>query len=539
MELELGNTGLLLLLICSPMLGIFLLAVKKYSDEISARIAIGSSFLTFLISLAMFLKFDRNKSGFQMGQVLPWLPDIGLTFSLGVDGLSVWLILLTSFLTFLVLVSFSSITQKLRGYLINVLFLEIGMLGTFVSLDVLQFYVFWELMLIPMYFLIGIWGGKNRIYASLKFFIYTAFGSLLMLVAIAYLEYQFVNQFQDVSFYLSDLAKVRLTETEEYSLFLAFAFAFLIKVPVFPFHTWLPDAHVEAPTGGSVILAGVLLKMGIFGLVRFGINLFPVATIHFAPYLAVLGIIGIIFGALVAWVQTDIKKLVAYSSVSHMGFCLLGFSVLNPEGFQGALIQLLNHGVSTAALFFLVGVLYDRTHTREIADYGGIVSKVPMFCFVFMIFMLSSIGLPLTNGFIGEFLVLLGSFKGFYTLNGSTVHNLPLTIFCSLGAVLGVVLGALYMISLYRRVVFGKLNTEIHNLSDLSAREIFVFTPLLLLVFLIGLYPNFILRDLEGTTKDSLRIISVSTQKLEKEGDRRISPITKLDQKINSNQSGV
>ncbi len=537
MELELGNEGLLFLIVFSPLLGIALLAMRKFSDVTSARIAISSSFITLVITLFMFFQFDRAKSGFQMCQVLPWVPEIGLTFSLGVDGLSVWLMLLTSFLTFLVLVSYSSITQRLRGYLINVLFLEIGMLGTFVSLDVLQFYVFWELMLIPMYFLIGIWGGKNRIYASIKFVLYTAFGSLLMLVAIAYLEFLFVNQFQDVSFYIGDLAKIKFTQPEEYLLFLAFALAFLIKVPVFPFHTWLPDAHVEAPTGGSVILAGVLLKMGIYGLVRFGITLFPLATVHFAPCLAVLGIIGIVFGALVAWVQTDMKKLVAYSSVSHMGFCLLGFSMLNPEGFQGALIQLMNHGISTAALFFLVGVLYDRTHTREISDYGGIVTKVPVFSFVFMIFMLSSIGLPLTNGFIGEFLVLLGTFKGFYIINGATPSVLLITVLCTLGAVLGVILGALYMISFYRRVVFGKLNPNIHNLSDLSAREIFVFTPLLLLVFIIGLYPNLILRDLEGTTQDSLNTISTAVAK--GENNRDLTSYTKLNHDINSNQSGV
>jgi NADH-quinone oxidoreductase subunit M len=535
MELELGQEGLLLLLVFSPLLGIILLASKKFSDKVSAGIAIFSSVVTLILSVVVFSCFDRTKVGFQMGQNLPWLPEIGLNFSVGIDGLSLWLLLLTSFLTFLVLVSYSSVTNRLRGYLINILFLEIGMLGTFVSLDVLQFYVFWELMLVPMYFLIGIWGGKNRIYASVKFVIYTALGSLLMLVAIAYLEYQYAIQFKDVSFYLNDLAQVRLTQVEEIYLFLAFALAFLIKVPVFPFHTWLPDAHVEAPTGGSVILAGVLLKMGIFGLVRYGIVLFPYATVYFAPYLTVLGIIGIVFGALVAWVQTDIKKLVAYSSVSHMGFCVLGFSMLNPEAFQGALIQLLNHGISTAALFFLVGVLYDRTHTREISAYGGIASKVPLFSFVFMVFMLSSIGLPLTNGFVGEFLILLGSFKGLYSLNGSEVYNLPITILCSAGAVLGVVLGALYMISLYRRVVFGKLNPDIHGLTDLSFREIFVFTPLLILVFLVGLYPNFILRDLEGTTNESLRILKARS--LEMQSHIHDSGFSQVEDSMNLKQS--
>ncbi len=408
------------------------------------------------------------------------------------------------------------------------------MLGTFMALDLLSFYVFWELMLIPMYFLIGIWGGKNRIYAALKFVIYTALGSLLMLVAIIYLEFKFVSQFGQYSFLLSDLVNISLTVSEEMWLFGAFALAFLIKVPVFPFHTWLPDAHVEAPTGGSVILAGVLLKMGIYGLVRFAAPLFPYAALKFSPLFAVLGIIGIIAGALIAWVQTDMKKLVAYSSVSHMGFCVLGLAMLNLQSVQGALIQLINHGVSTAALFFLVGVLYDRKHTREISAYGGLASKLPIFSFVFMVFMLSSIGLPLTNGFVGEFLILLGTFQGFHALNGSEVSNLPATIFYSTGAVAGVILGALYMISLYRRVVFGKFDEKANgDLTELSARESFIFTPLMALVFFIGLYPQYILKDLEASSENYLREVlgsestsgSLAETNSTQEENREMSPV--------------
>jgi len=503
MELEFASSGnILLAIVLSPFLGIIALSLlTNTSDAVSRAIAIASSALTFVLSLVMFANFESGRKAFQLAQKFDLLPEKGISFILGIDGLSLWLILLTTFLTFLVLIASTSIEKKVRGYLISVLLLEVGMLGTFVALDVLSFYVFWELMLIPMYFLIGVWGGKNRVYAAVKFVIFTALGSLLMLVAIAYLEYRYAVQRDTMSFFLNDLKTVHLSSTEEFWLFAAFALAFLIKVPVFPLHTWLPDAHVEAPTGGSVILAGVLLKMGIYGLVRFGITLFPNATIEAAPLLATLGVIGIIFGALVAWVQTDIKKLVAYSSVSHMGFCVLGFAMMNKEGFQGALLQLLNHGITTAALFFLVGVLYDRKHTRDIADYGGLAQKVPLFSFVFMVFMLSSIGLPLTNGFVGEFLILIGSFKGIHAMHGGGIADLGWTVIYTLGAVAGVVLGALYMISLYRRVVFGELDVKKNgDLKDLTLRESIIFAPLLIMVFFIGLYPQFILDDLESTT---------------------------------------
>ncbi len=543
MELELTSGNLLLFLVFSPLLGIFALSLVSSSESLSRMIATVSAAFSFILSLMMFSNFDTTRQVFQLGQRISWLPEKGITFTVGVDGLSVWLIVLTTFLTLLVTIASTSVHKKLRGYLISILFLEVGMLGTFVALDVLSFYVFWELMLIPMYFLIGVWGGKNRIYAAVKFFIYTAFGSLLMLVAIVYLQYRYVSQFGHMSFFLNDLALVHLSGGEEFWLFAAFALAFLIKVPVFPVHTWLPDAHVEAPTGGSVILAGVLLKMGIYGLVRFGITLFPVATIEAAPFLAALGVIGIIFGALVAWVQTDIKKLVAYSSVSHMGFCVLGFSMLNEEAFQGALLQLINHGITTAALFFLVGVLYDRKHTREIAAYGGLAKKIPIFSFVFMVFMLSSIGLPLTNGFVGEFLVLIGTFKGMHALLGVNETALLTTVFYTFGAVSGVILGALYMISLYRRVVYGAFDEKKNgDLTDLNIRESIVFAPLLVLVFVIGLYPQIVLQDLKGTTQVYLgelskakRVMFVSEGR-EKAQPSRVSENDLLTEEVSLNE---
>jgi NADH-quinone oxidoreductase subunit M len=373
------------------------------------------------------------------------------------------------------------------------------MLGTFLALDGVTFYIFWELMLIPMYFLIGVWGGARRIYAALKFVLYTALGSLLMLVAIVYLAYQTQQQLGAVSFYLGDWIRLSFSRQEEILLFSAFALAFAIKIPLFPLHTWLPDAHVEAPTGGSVILAGVLLKMGLYGLIRFCVPVFPLAAELSRPWFAVLAVVGIVFGALVAWVQTDMKKLVAYSSVSHLGFCVLGFAAMNREGLQGAIMQMLNHGVSTAALFFIVGVLYDRKHTREIAEYGGLATKLPMFATVFLIFTLSSVGLPLTNGFVGEFLILLGGYQ-YSPILGAI-------------AVTGVVFGAMYMLSLYRRVVFGEFNEEKNgDLTDLTWTERLVFAPLIVLVFVMGLYPAPFLSRIEGATEVTLSYLEQAKQ---------------------------
>ena len=487
-ELRESSNLLLSILVLFPgIAGLLLLFVPQKQQDLARNLSIAASGLIFVCSLLMLRDFDASFVGFQMVEQAAWIPVIGAKYILGVDGLSLWLIVLTTLLTTLVLIASKSVEKKTKAYLASLLILETGMLGTFLALDALLFYVFWELMLIPMYFLIGIWGGERRLYAAIKFVLYTAFGSLLMLVAIAYLAHLHQEQYGSLSFYLADWARLRFSLKEQIFLFLAFALAFSIKIPLFPLHTWLPDAHVEAPTGGSVILAGILLKMGLYGLIRFCVPLFPEAVQMFAPLLAFLGVVGIVYGALVAWVQTDVKKLVAYSSVSHLGFCVLGFAAMNIYGMQGCILQMLNHGVSTAALFFCVGVLYERRHTRLISEYGGLASVVPKFAIVFFVFTLSSIGLPLTNGFVGEFLILLGGFK-FSALFGSI-------------AVSGVILGAMYMLSLYRRVIFGKLDAEKNNFSDLTMREQIIFAPLLILVLFVGLYPKPILERMEPTSQ--------------------------------------
>ena len=484
-----SSGSLLTWIIFTPILGALLMAVLK--GKVARLAAISVCAISFLQSILLITGFDRANRGFQFVDTLSWIPSLGVNYSVGVDGLSLWFILLTTFLTLLVVIHSSSVTKSINGYLASMLLLETGMLGTFLALDGLTFYVFWELMLVPMYFLIGVWGGGRRIYAALKFVLYTAFGSLLMLVAILYLAYQCQVQLGELSFYLGDWEKLDFPFTREIWLFAAFALAFSIKVPVFPLHTWLPDAHVEAPTGGSVILAGVLLKMGLYGLIRFCIPIFPEATIAAAPLFAVLGVVGIIYGALVAWVQTDMKKLVAYSSVSHLGFCVLGFASMNLSGIQGSVLQMINHGISTSALFFLVGVLYERKHTREISAYGGLAKKLPIFAAVFLVFTLSSIGLPLTNGFVGEFLILLGAFS-FNKIFGAL-------------AVTGVIFGAIYMLQLYREVVFGTFSEEKNgDLTDINFREGLVLAPLLLLVFVLGLYPKPVLDVMEPSSQASV-----------------------------------
>jgi NADH-quinone oxidoreductase subunit M len=451
--------------------------------------------VTFFLSLSFYLRFDPN-GGMQFIEKVSWIPTYGIEYSVGIDGISLWLVLLTTFLMPLVVIASASVHNKVRGYLAHMLLLETAMLGTLVALDVFLFYVFWELMLAPMYFIIGIWGGKRKIYAALKFVIYTVVGSLLMLLAIFYLVRAHATQFGFLTYDLNTLVHhVKLSFVEEFWLFAAFAVAFGIKVPIFPFHTWLPDAHVEAPTGGSVVLAGVLLKMGLYGFIRFAYPLFPRAAEYFGPFLATLAVIGIIYGALVAWAQTDIKKLIAYSSVSHLGYCVLGMVAFNQTGLAGSIYQMLNHGISTPALFLLVGVLYDRTHTRNIADYGGLSSKVPVFAFLFLVFTLSSIALPLTNGFIGEFMILLGSFETF-----------PIHV-CI--AVLGVILGAVYMLTVYKATMFGEIDEAKNgDLQDVTKREIITFAPLFVLVFVMGIYPSIFLKPMEPAVNDYIKSVN-------------------------------
>lgn len=472
-----------------PML--FALIVALWPNQRTLRpLALGFALIEFALSLGIFYYFDPSSPALQLVERYPWIERFGITYFFGIDGISLWLVILTTFLTPVALLgAWKSIEERVRGFLACVFILEAAMLGTFLAMDAVFFYLFWELSLVPMYFMIGIWGGARRIYATVKFFIFTMVGSVLMLVAIIYMMFLTAEAFGTMSASLLDFYRLDIPFisgqflSPQTLMFSAFALAFAIKVPVFPLHTWLPDAHVEAPTPGSVILAGVMLKMGTYGFMRWVMPVFPEATVHYAWFFMLIGVIGIIYGALVAMVQPDIKKLVAYSSVSHMGYILIGLFALNEFGVTGGLYQMLNHGISTGALFLLVGMIYERTHSREISRYGGLAGVLPFFTIAFFIVTLSSIAVPMTNGFIGEFLILLGAFQA----------NSVWGYF----AVSGVVLGAVYMLWMFKRVFFGPqgelVKDEHHPLHDLSVREMFVLAPMIVLVFWMGLYPSFFL----------------------------------------------
>ena len=490
--------GILSLQIIIPLLGILTVMVipKKESSLIKAT-AIGFSVATFIASTVMLGQFEIGPTGMQFQEKLSWIQEWGISYNVGVDGISLFLVALTTLLTPLALLSsWNSVKENIKGFLIAMLALEIGMIGVFIALDLFLFYVFWEVMLIPMYFLIGIWGGENRIYATVKFVLYTMFGSLLMLVAIFVLYFESAKQFGSATTDLLTLYDLDLPFEFQLWMFLAFTLSFAIKIPLFPFHTWLPDAHVEAPTAGSVILAGVLLKMGGYGLLRYSLPLFPEATLYMTPYILAIAVFGgIIYGALVAMVQPDMKKLVAYSSVSHMGFIVLGIFVLNQQGVQGALIQMVNHGISTGALFILVGFIYERRHTRLISDYGGLARIMPFYAASFLIVVLSSLALPGLNGFVGEFLILIGSFK--------------YSVFYTVFAALGVILAAVYLLWMYQRVMFGKVTEEKNSvLSDLSLREKWVIVPFIVLIIFIGVYPKPILERVEPSVTHLLNRIN-------------------------------
>ena len=472
-----------------PLLGVLaLFLVNKENAPLIKLIGLLTSALTFVISLILYFRFDAAGSGFQFREYAVWVKSLNIGYYVGIDGMSLLLIVLTTFLTPIALLgTWNSIEHKLRGYTIMVLLLEVGMVGVFASLDLFLFYMFWEAMLIPMYFIIGIWGGQNLIYAAIKFFLFTLFGSLLMLVAILALGY-FASTLPD-GYFTTNLVQLyavgpRMALTLQSWLFLAFALSFAIKVPLFPFHTWLPDAHVQAPTAGSVLLAGVLLKMGTYGLIRFCLPLFPHAALKFVPLLGILAVIGIIYGALVAMVQTDLKKLVAYYSVSHLGFVVLEIFAMTEEGIQGAIIQMVNHGLSTGALFLIVGMIYDRAHTRTILDFGGVAKVMPVYATFFLIVSLSSIGIPGLNGFVGEFLILLGSFK-------STVLASPAY---AVLASSGVILAAVYLLWAYQRMMFGKVREDGlyggHKLTDINGREIVSLALLVVFIVWIGVYPG-------------------------------------------------
>jgi NADH-quinone oxidoreductase subunit M len=499
-----------------PMLGgIVLLLWKNAPPEKIRNWALIVSLIDFILSVPLYLFFDASTAAPQFVERFPWIPSIGVEYSIGIDGLSLFLVLLTTFLTPLcVLISWNDIRAKMKQYYALLIMLETGTLGVFVSFDLFLFFLFWEAMMVPMYFLIGIWGGPNRIYAAVKFFLYTVAGSALMLVAIVFLYNLHEAQTGKATFDIFQLYGTDLPAHQKYWLFLAFFVAFAIKVPLFPLHTWLPDAHTEAPTAGSVILAGVLLKMGTYAMLRFAIPLFPDMAHRLAPYIIVLGLIGIVYGALVAMVQPDIKKLVAYSSVSHLGFVIVGMFVFNAQGLHGAILQMVNHGLSTGALFLLVGMIYERRHTRMISEFGGIAKQMPIYFFLFLIVLLSSIGLPLLNGFVGEFLILLGAFraKAWIAIAGAT----------------GVVWGAVYMLWMFQRFMFGPLDKEENKkLKDLDRREIAILVPIILAMFWIGIYSNSFLRKMDVAVEQSLKLSAadVSSAEVLKTVERTSRPL--------------
>ncbi len=485
--------GLLSALVFAPAIGAVLLsAIPSDATTLLRRAAVAVSIVPALLAVAIYGRFDAADGTFQLVESLGWIPSMGASWLVGVDGISLLLIALTVFLTPLVLWSSAdNVHQRTKGYLVSMLLLESTMLGTLVAIDLLLFYVFWELMLIPMYLIIGIWGGQRRVYASIKFILFTMVGSLPMLAAIIYLGLAHGYETGQMSFALTDLYGLELSTNAARLCFFAFFLAFAVKVPMWPLHTWLPDAHVEAPTGGSVILAGVLLKMGTYGFVRFVMPLFPEVLPAAMPWIGTLAVIGIIYGALVAMVQPDMKKLVAYSSVSHLGFVMLGIASMTTIGVTGAVYQMLNHGISTGALFLLVGVVYERRHTRLISEYGGLWKQLPVYAVVFLVVMMSSVGLPGTNGFVGEFMILLGAF-----------HWSP---WLAAFGVSGVILGATYMLWMYQRVMFGEVdNPANRELEDVSRRELAILLPLVALIFLMGLYPQPFLRTMEASVERTL-----------------------------------
>ncbi len=467
-----------------PLVGVLiLLFLKPEQKNVIRWVALITSLITFGISIWVLVQFNPNNPDLQMVVQLPWIQISNWTieYHMGVDGLSILLLMLTTILTPIAILStWTAVEDRVKDFMVFFLLLEVGMVGVFLAQDLFLFYIFWEFTLVPMYFLIGIWGGSNRIYAAIKFFLYTMAGSLLMLLAILWLG------IQQGTFNVPDLIDLGgIPANIQLGLFLAFGIAFAIKVPIWPLHSWLPDAHVEAPTAGSVILAGVLLKMGTYGFVRFNIPLFPDASVQLAPWIAALGVIGILYGAMVSFAQKDVKKLVAYSSVSHLGFVMLGLFALNSQGVQGAILQMVNHGLSTGALFLLVGMLYERRHTRDMDAFGGLWKILPVYAVLTLVVALSSMGLPGLNGFVGEFTIMLGAWGA-----GSPGGVLGSYWFAGL-AVIGVILAAIYMLYMFQKLFLGPVTKDENKvLKDINWREIATLVPLLILIFWIGLYPK-------------------------------------------------
>jgi NADH-quinone oxidoreductase subunit M len=490
-----------------PLVGAILsLLVGREQIRSLRNLAFLVSVATFAVSLPIPFVYDQTTPAMQLVERAAWIPSLGVTYFVGLDGISLWLVMLTTFLSPLaILCSFESIKHRAKEYYIFMLVLETGMLGVFLSLDFFLFYVFWEVMLVPMYFLIGVWGSDRRLYSAIKFFLYTLFGSVVMLLGILAIYFYAGAQTGTYTFDVLALMRVAYPNGSVFDflgvslgfqdlVWLSFALSFAIKVPMFPFHTWLPDAHTDAPTAGSVILAGVLLKMGTYGFLRFNLPMFPEASQHFVPLVFVLSIIAIIYGAMVCMVQPDMKRLIAYSSVSHMGFVMLGMFAFNAQGVQGSLLQMINHGLSTGGLFLIVGLIYDRRHTRQIAELGGLSKQMPIYATLFAIIMFSSMGLPGLNGFIGEFLILIGAFQVGWWWGAF--------------AVTGIVLGAAYMLWLYQRTMFGEITKEENKtLSDLNAREIATLAPIIALCFWIGLYPSPFLRAMEASVANVIQTV--------------------------------
>ncbi len=474
-------------LIFLPLAGAaIILLMNRANDRGIKLVSLAVSIATFALSLPLFTNFDKTTHVMQFIERHAWIPALNMNYYLGLDGISVLFVLLSTLVTILcILISWEAITTKTKEFFISLLVMEGAMIGVFCSLDFMLFYIFWEAMLIPMYLLIGVWGGPNRIYAAIKFFLYTLVGSVLMLVGIIVLYF-----YAGRTFDILELMKGTYPYKMQLMLFWAFFAAFAVKVPMFPVHTWLPDAHTEAPTAGSVILAAVLIKMGAYGFLRFSMPILPDASRAMTPVMLTLSVIAIIYGGIICLAQTDLKRLIAYSSVSHMGFVTLGIFALNTQGVEGGTLQMLNHGVVTGALFLSVGVIYERTHTRVIADYGGVASVMPIYASLFIVFTFASIGLPATNGFIGEFLILLGGFKA--------------SQLAGVLAASGIIIGAGYMLWLYQRVFFMETGKKVAGLPDVNTRELITLLPMVVLVFWIGIYPNAFLSFMHPTVQHLL-----------------------------------
>jgi NADH-quinone oxidoreductase subunit M len=526
-----ASATLLNVVLYLPIAGILLLALTPPArpDRVKA-ISLAVMLVQLAATAILYQAFDASDPTLQFQTRIPWIPTWGVYYDIGLDGFNVLLVLLTAFLGPLVVAgAFSAITKDVKLFYAMVFLIQFAMLGTFVAQDLFVFYIFWETMLIPMFLIIGIWGGERRIYATLKFFLYTAFGSILMLAAVIYLVWSLNDETGLMSFAFVDLYKTRLPVGAQSLLLAAFALSFAIKVPMVPLHTWLPDAHVEAPTAGSVILAGVLLKMGTYGFMKLGFPLFPDATALATPLIMALAVVSIVYGACLALVQTDIKKIIAYSSISHLGYVMLGLASLDLLGIQGAVIQMVSHGLTAAGLFLMVGMIYERCHTRELAAYGGLAKALPVYSVFFMVLTLAAIGLPTTSGFTGEFLVLMGAFTAAWP-QFNAGSSLPLAF--AVIAVSGVVLGALYMLWFAQRFLFGVAKAPHEPLADLNLREKSILAAIVAAVFWLGLFPDEPMRKTELAAKQYQQLVATSragTNVAPKEPAKVIDPVAQVD----------